>query len=74
MAVQAGKLELVGWALAGEPAGKSRQKVALLGQLLEQRRQRGGDLRKLGFLGSNIEPGGVTLVKLRAQRFAACSS
>ena len=72
--LQAGQLELLGWVLAGETAGKSRQQIALLGQLLEQRRQRRGDLRELRLLRRDVEPAGVTLGKLQRAGFAACSS
>src|SRR5215472_4220145 len=64
---EAGKFELTGRCLAGEPTGKRSQQVVLLGQLLAQRRQRGGDLRKLSFLRSDVKPGGVTLFKLGAK-------
>ncbi len=65
--LQARKLEFLRRRLARKPAGQNRQQVALLGQLLEQRRQRGGDLRELRFLRGKIKPAGIALGELVLQ-------
>ena len=65
--LQARKLEFLVRCLVRKPAGQNRQQVAQLGQLLEQRRQRGGDLRELRFLRGQIQPAGITFGKLVLQ-------
>ena len=53
--------------LVGEPAGEDRQEIAQLGRLFNQRRQRGGYLRELGFLRSYIELTDIPFGKLITQ-------
>jgi len=62
--LQSGQLEFVRRRLAREAAGQDRQQVALLDQLLEQRRQGGGDLCELRFLRSDVEAAGIALLEL----------
>ena len=65
--LEAGKVKLLGKLLARESAGEFRQQVALLRQLLHQRRQGGLDLRELRFLRRDVQAGHVALRELVAQ-------
>ena len=55
--------------LVRKPPGQNRQQVAQLGGLLEQRRQRGDDLRELRFLRDHVQPARITFGVLVAQDF-----
>jgi hypothetical protein len=65
--LQTRELKLLRRTLAGKRAGERRQKVALLRQLLQQRRQQDGCLSKLGFLRRDIESAGIPLRELGTQ-------
>src|SRR5258707_9963687 len=63
------KLKLLRQILAGEAARERSQEVTLLSQLLEERRQRGGDLRELRFLRRHIKLAHISFGILAAQNF-----
>ena len=65
--LQTRKIELFRRLLAWKSAGEHGQEVAQLSQLLEQRRQRGLDLRQLRLLRGNVEPAGIALGELVLQ-------
>src|ERR1019366_6068780 len=52
---------LAAWRLASAwgTSGQHRQQITQLRLLLDQRRQRGGDLRELRFLRHHVQPAGV---------------
>ena len=64
---QTRQIEWIRRRLVRKPSGQDGQKVALLGELLAQRRQRGGDLRELRFLRGDIQPAGIAFGILVAQ-------
>ena len=59
--LQTRKLKLFGQVLVGESARQRSQQVTLLRQLLQQRRQGGGDLRELRFLRCHVELARISL-------------
>ena len=65
--LQTGKIEFFSRRLTRKPAGQNCQQVVLLGQLLEERRKRGGNLRELRFLSGESKSTDIALGELVAQ-------